>query len=246
MLEEHPFAGLGFAYSFESPVSPWAKYQPSLYRASLHLRGISSEDAEQIVQESLQIAHEKMEAGDVAAPDYAWIRQLCIKLCYYRLQRRRPLAMDGADDGSEKERLAAHGDIGGSTGNHKARFKTLVVETSLGYDAGLLEFLAKEGHSVLRASSADEALTLAQQFEPDLVLLDNRIDGVGGAALLPEIMLEHSNAAVIMLASKPSVPDVVDAIKWGALDYLERPLDLTRLKRSIDVQMALFKGPLKN
>ena len=45
----------------------------------------------------------------------------------------------------------------------------------------------------------------------------------------------------IMLARKPSISEAVEAIKLGAMDYFERPLDPQRLRHAIETQKALFK-----
>ena len=122
-------------------------------------------------------------------------------------------------------------------------FTTLVVDGRSNFIGILEDFLKTEAHSILRAESAEDAVAKTRQYQPDLILLDSELEGITGLALLGELLLEQNSAAVIMLAMHPSVPDAVEAIKRGAVDYLERPLDLKRLKQSIDIQKALFKDP---
>ncbi len=122
-------------------------------------------------------------------------------------------------------------------------FTTLMVDGKFGAEGVLEAFLKAEGHFVLKAESAQEALDLTHRYLPDLILLDSEIEGVSSLGLLPELMLEHPTAAVIMLATTPRLSEAVEALKWGAADVLERPLDLDRLKRCIDIQKKLFKTP---
>jgi DNA-binding response OmpR family regulator len=121
-------------------------------------------------------------------------------------------------------------------------FTTLVVNNHFPLDGVIESFLKSEGHSMLTAGTPQEALAKIRQFQPDLILLDSELDGVNGLALLPELLFEQVSAAVIILASKPSVSDAAESIKLGAVDYFERPLDPEKLKRIIDIQKALFNG----
>lgn len=124
----------------------------------------------------------------------------------------------------------------------KNSFFTILVVDGEASEAGLFEdFLKAEGHFVLRAESAEDALAKAHKFQPDLILLGCDIPGVSCLELLPRLLMVQSSAAVIMLADKPTIRDAVTAMKIGAMDFIQTPLDLKKLKESIDFQKALFK-----
>ena len=123
-------------------------------------------------------------------------------------------------------------------------FTILVLDSGYSIDSELEEFLKNEGYPVLLAGSTKDALDKTHRFQPDLILLDCELKGLNCISLLPELLVEHPSAAVILLDSRPSVSNVVEAIKLGAVDFFERPLDLQRLKAAIDLQKALFKSPL--
>ena len=93
------------------------------------------------------------------------------------------------------------------------------------------------------AESAEDALAKTRRFEPDLILLDCELKGLTCLHLLPELLVEHPSASVILLANRPSVSNVVEAMNLGAVDFFERPLDLQRLKRAIARQKAYFRRP---
>jgi DNA-binding NtrC family response regulator len=145
------------------------------------------------------------------------------------------MAKDGHIDGA----LAPHSN--GELSQKNPFFTTLVVDGKFSIDGVLEGFLKSEGHFILKADSPQEALSLTRRFQPDLILLDSQVEGVSGVALLPELLMEHNLAAVILLALTPSVSEAVEAMKWGAVDVLERPLDLKKLKLAVDIQKALFK-----
>jgi DNA-binding NtrC family response regulator len=121
-----------------------------------------------------------------------------------------------------------------------AVFTTLVADADLYFDSFLGDFLKAEDHFILRASTAAETLDKTREFQPDLVLLDNDLEGCDGISLLAELLLEHAASAVIVMASRGSILEAVEAMKLGAADYLERPLNSARLKQAIDLQKDLF------
>jgi DNA-binding response OmpR family regulator len=129
-----------------------------------------------------------------------------------------------------------------STPMERTPLTTLVVAGAKIPTGPLCEFLKGQGHAVLSAASAKEALAKTRRFLPAFILLSCDIEGVNSAELLTELLLEHTRAAVIMMAAEFQLWDVVDAIKMGAVDYLEWPLDLKRLKATLDNQRDLFRG----
>jgi DNA-binding response OmpR family regulator len=124
----------------------------------------------------------------------------------------------------------------------ETRFRTLVVDGHFFLTGFLEKFLEVEGHVILTATSVKEALAKTRQFQPDLILLDGGLDGVQGLELLGELLIEQASAAVVVLARTPSIAEAVEAIKMGALDYLDQPLDLQKLKQAIETQKLLTKS----
>jgi DNA-binding response OmpR family regulator len=120
-------------------------------------------------------------------------------------------------------------------------FTILVLDSHYRVDGTLERFLKDERYAFILADSAEEALAKTRRFLPDLILLDCELKGLTCLTLLPELLLIDPRAAVILLASRPSVSSVVEALRLGAVDYFERPLDLARLKHVIELQKALFK-----
>ncbi len=120
-------------------------------------------------------------------------------------------------------------------------FTTLLVENIVEFQKSLENFLKSEGHYLLLAENAAETLALIRQHWPDLILLTKEMDGSNGLKFLPELLLTHPSAAVVVMANHPRICDAVDAMRLGAVDYMERPVDLTRLKETIDTQKALFE-----
>jgi ActR/RegA family two-component response regulator len=121
-------------------------------------------------------------------------------------------------------------------------FTTLVVDGDLPFSGVLNEFIETEGHFVLRAKDAEEALAKTRQFQPHFILLNAKVEGLAALELLPKLLLEDAGAAVILMAGSPGISDAVEAMRLGAADYLELPLNPERLRQSIENQKALIKA----
>jgi DNA-binding NtrC family response regulator len=118
----------------------------------------------------------------------------------------------------------------------------LVVDDELGIRGLLSEILSDEGHSVELAENAAQARAVRERMRPDLVLLDIWMPDVDGVTLLKEWgsggML---TMPVIMMSGHGTIDTAVEATKFGAIAFLEKPITLQKLLRA--VEQALAKPP---
>ncbi len=105
--------------------------------------------------------------------------------------------------------------------------------------------LERAGYTVTRASNADEALRALDTKLPDLILTDVIMPTMSGMSLLRELMNLHPGAGVILLTSQPQLADAVEAIKIGALDYLDKSSLLPPTRLAERVAVALQKRERK-
>ncbi len=73
-------------------------FQPRLYRASRYFLGAQDPEAEDVVQQTFLIALPKLQFYDFRAPLYAWLRQICVHLCYERLRQRNRMLVSLEQD----------------------------------------------------------------------------------------------------------------------------------------------------
>src|ERR1700742_1112764 len=115
----------------------------------------------------------------------------------------------------------------------------LVVDDELGIRALLSEILADEGHTIELAENAAQARAVRDRLRPDLVLLDiwmPDVDGItllkewGGAGLL--------TMPVIMMSGHGTIDTAVEATKYGAIAFLEKPITLQKLLRAVEQGLA--------
>ena len=85
------------------------------------------------------------------------------------------------------------------------------------------------GYQALEAESGEEALRIAHEELPDLVLLDVRLPGASGVEVLDRLKQSGDVRATIMITADPQLDDVKAAIKLGAYDFIGKPLDFDEL-----------------
>ncbi|MFY9512537.1 MAG: response regulator, partial [Rubrivivax sp.] len=116
----------------------------------------------------------------------------------------------------------------------------LVVDDELGIRALLSEILTDEGHTVELAENAAQARQVRELLRPDLVLLDIWMPDVDGITLLKEWgATAQLSMPVIMMSGHGTIDTAVEATKYGATAFLEKPITLQKLLRA--VEQALVK-----
>jgi DNA-binding NtrC family response regulator len=116
----------------------------------------------------------------------------------------------------------------------------LVVDDELGIRALLSEILSDEGHTIELAENAAQARAVRERMRPDLVLLDIWMPDVDGITLLKEWgSASLLTMPVIMMSGHGTIDTAVEATKFGAIAFLEKPITLQKLLRA--VEQALVK-----
>jgi len=115
----------------------------------------------------------------------------------------------------------------------------LVVDDELGIRGLLSEILSDEGHTVDLAENAAEARAARERLKPDLVLLDIWMPDVDGISLLKEWGAAGLlSMPVIMMSGHGTIDTAVEATKYGATAFLEKPITLQKLLRAVEQALA--------
>ena len=115
----------------------------------------------------------------------------------------------------------------------------LVVDDELGIRALLSEILADEGHTIELAENAAQARACRERMRPDLVLLDIWMPDVDGITLLKEWgATSLLTMPVIMMSGHGTIDTAVEATKFGAMAFLEKPITLQKLLRAVEQGLA--------
>jgi len=114
----------------------------------------------------------------------------------------------------------------------------LVVDDEIGIRELLSEILIDEGYDVRLAENATAARRIRGELRPDLVLLDIWMPDTDGISLLKEWHAAgHLNMPVVMMSGHGTIDTAVEATRFGAFDFLEKPIALQKLLST--VQKAL-------
>jgi DNA-binding NtrC family response regulator len=120
-----------------------------------------------------------------------------------------------------------------------ARNKVLVVDDEKNQREIYTLILEDDGYQVTTAQSGEQALRFARETQFDLVLTDYMMTGMDGLTLLNELLKLDPSIIVVMMTAHGSVESVKEALRGGAFDYLEKPVDREQLLKI--VQNALGK-----
>jgi DNA-binding NtrC family response regulator len=103
--------------------------------------------------------------------------------------------------------------------------RILIVDDEKNIRNILTKLLTDERYTVQDAASAEQAMGLLDSFEPDLILMDQKMPGMNGIEATSLIKEKRPEMTVIILTAHASIELAVEAIKKGAYDYLSKPFD---------------------
>ncbi len=90
------------------------------------------------------------------------------------------------------------------------------------------ECLTDEGFTVDVAGTAEQALTMAERLEPNVIVMDVRLPGIDGLQAMQRFHSKSVGVPVIIMTAFGNLKTAVGAIDGGAFDYLTKPIDLDR------------------
>jgi two-component system response regulator PilR (NtrC family) len=116
--------------------------------------------------------------------------------------------------------------------------RILVVDDEQSMREFLDIMLDKEGYEVATAAGGEEAIALLEKESYDLVITDIRMKEVDGLQVLKKSKELHPSTVVIMISAYASTSTAVEAMKWGAYDYLPKPFKVREIKSVIRDALA--------
>lgn len=122
----------------------------------------------------------------------------------------------------------------------------LVVDDEMGIRELLFEILDDEGHSVYLAENAEMAHQMRRSNILDLVLLDIWMPDADGISVLRDWALDGLlDVPIIMMSGHATIDTAVEAMRIGAVDYLEKPITLKKLLSTVDKVLSAPKSQVK-
>ena len=111
--------------------------------------------------------------------------------------------------------------------------KVLLVDDEQDFLETLSNRLEMRGLKASAVTSGEQAISEAKQQDYDAIVVDLAMPGIDGLETLKRIKADNPNAEIIMLTGHASVQSGVEAMKLGAGDFLQKPVELTELMSKI-------------
>ena len=133
-------------------------------------------------------------------------------------------------------------------------FKILVVDDEPEILECVQRYLTPHGYDVQVSDNGQSAIAMLQERDYDIVFTDLRMRGVDGIEILSTIKDYHPETEVIIITGFGTIETAIEALKRGCYDYLQKPIDLERLriitdriieKKKLQRENILIKKKLK-
>ena len=105
----------------------------------------------------------------------------------------------------------------------------LVIDDDNDLRYSLKRVFSGHNYDVLEASSGEEGLKMAESHKPNVILLDNRMGGMSGMEALQHLRSANPNAMIILMTAYGTTQTTIEAMKFGAFDYIMKPFDLKKI-----------------
>lgn len=112
--------------------------------------------------------------------------------------------------------------------------KILIIDDDDEVRYSLARVLKRHNFEVIEAGSGEEGIVVAVKEVPDVIFLDNRMGGISGLETLQHLMGEKDSLHVIMMTAYGTTQTAIEAMKFGAFDYIMKPFDMEKVMLLID------------
>ena len=119
--------------------------------------------------------------------------------------------------------------------------KVLIVDDQTAILESLSMFFLEKGYETLTADDGKEGLEKFESEQPDLVILDIRLPDINGIDLLKKMKGIHDPVFVIMITAFHDMEPTIEAMKYGAYDYIHKPIDINELEASVNKVVEALK-----
>jgi DNA-binding NtrC family response regulator len=111
--------------------------------------------------------------------------------------------------------------------------RVLLVDDEQDFLATLSERLETRGLTVSAVTKGEDAVTKVDEQNFDLIILDLAMPGIDGLETLKRIKAKQPDAEIIILSGQGSIKSSIEAMKLGAEDFLQKPVDISELMDKI-------------
>jgi len=113
-------------------------------------------------------------------------------------------------------------------------YKVLIVDDEEDFTAALAKRMGARGLTVDTAVSGEDALKKAKKADFDVIVLDLAMGGIDGIETLKRLKDKEPDLQIILLTGHATIETGVEAMKLGAVDYLQKPAEFADLLKKIE------------
>ena len=119
--------------------------------------------------------------------------------------------------------------------------KVLIIDDDNDLRYSLKRVLSGRQYEVIEADSGEDGVVKAEKHNPHVILLDNRMGGMSGMEALQHLRGINPNAMIILMTAYSTTQTTIEAMKFGAFDYIMKPFDLKRILALTESAIAASK-----
>ncbi len=116
--------------------------------------------------------------------------------------------------------------------------KVLLIDDEVEFLENLSERMSVRGMDVSTAQTTDQAVGIVENEEFDAIVLDLQMPGMNGIEMLKVIKKRRPDMQVILLTGQATLEAGIEAMKLGAMDFMEKPADIDSLTEKIKKAQA--------
>ena len=119
--------------------------------------------------------------------------------------------------------------------------RILIVDDDQSMRYSLNRMLEGQGLQLSLAKNGPEALERFEQDRPDLVVMDIKMPGRSGLEVLREIKEKDPKALVILMTAFGTTETAIEAMKFGAFDYILKPFDIPQMRGLVERALEISR-----
>ena len=119
--------------------------------------------------------------------------------------------------------------------------RILIIDDDQSILESLEMYFVEKGHTIAKAATGKTGLELFRRQKPDIVILDIRLPDVSGMELLKRMQALDPISKVIMITAFQDMKSIIDSMKEGAYDYIQKPLDIDEVERVVNQALQVLE-----
>ncbi len=120
----------------------------------------------------------------------------------------------------------------------KTNPKILVIDDDDDLRYSLKRVFSSKHYDVFEADSGEAGIKVAEAKKPDVILLDNRMGGMSGIEALQHLRGINPHTMIILMTAYGTTQTTIEAMKFGAFDYIMKPFDLKKILALTEAAVA--------